>query len=51
MSLGSCLTEILDVSGDRPSLEIVESKQAALEDAKAKDRAKARATTPPEVNR
>jgi very-short-patch-repair endonuclease len=42
MSLGRCLTEILDVSGDPPSLEIVESKQVALEDSKAKDRAKVR---------
>jgi very-short-patch-repair endonuclease len=43
MSLGRCLTEILDVRGENPSLEIVESKQAALDDGKAKDRAKARA--------
>jgi ATP-dependent helicase YprA (DUF1998 family)/very-short-patch-repair endonuclease len=43
MSLGRCLTEVLDVSGDPPSLEIVESKQAGLEDSKAKDRTKSRA--------
>jgi superfamily II DNA/RNA helicase/very-short-patch-repair endonuclease len=45
MSLGRCLPEILDVRGDPPSLEIVESKQAALEDNKAKERAKARGGT------
>ena len=43
ISLGRCLTEILDVSGDPPSLEIVESKQAGLDDGKAKERAKTRA--------
>jgi superfamily II DNA/RNA helicase len=44
MSLGRCLTEILDVRGENPSLVIVESKQAALDDSKPKERAKKRAT-------
>ena len=46
MSLGRCLTEILDVRGENPSLVIVESKQAALDDSKPKERAKNRATLP-----
>ncbi len=43
MSLGSSLTDVLDMSGDPPSLALQPSVQAALTDVRAAERARARA--------
>jgi ATP-dependent helicase YprA (DUF1998 family)/very-short-patch-repair endonuclease len=43
LDLGSSLRDLLDLDGDDPSLEILESKQADIDNQKARNRAKVKA--------
>jgi superfamily II DNA/RNA helicase len=44
VSLGSALTDVLDVDGENPTLELRASVRTQIENAEARDRARARAT-------
>ncbi|MEC7523853.1 MAG: DEAD/DEAH box helicase [Myxococcota bacterium] len=44
LALGNSLAEVLDVSGDEPTLELLPDIKAALDDVRFRDRARARAS-------